>query len=103
MVFPELKPNIGKTGVLKLPPDNKLLRFEIVDEIRHTQSDFPEKIICLQQIRFEDGQEQLRLGYYIIGKLEGMKGKWVWGQYATFLPKKDFANIFHEAQRRGWI
>ena len=103
MILPPLRPNIGKTGTLKVPPDGKILRFKIVDEIRRAQSDLPEKIICLQRIEFDDGREQFRLGYYIIGKLPKMKGKWVWGQFATLLPPKDFVAILRKAAKRGWF
>lgn len=103
MVLPKLPPNVGKSGKLKVPPDGTILRFKIVDEIRRVQSDLPEKIICLQHIEFEGGREEVRLGYYIIGKLPKMKGKWVWGQFATFLPQKDFVAIFREAEKRGWF
>jgi hypothetical protein len=103
MILPILPPNIGKSGKLRVPPDGVILRFKIVDEIRRVQSDLPEKIICLQHIEFEDGREEFRLGYYIIGKLPKMKGKWVWGQFATLLPQKDFIAIFRDAEKRGWF
>lgn len=103
MALPELPTNIGKSGTLKIPPDGKVLRFKIVDEIRRAQSDLPEKIIVLQRIEFEGGKEEFRLGYYVIGKRPKMKGKWVWGQFATFLPKKDFVAVFREAEKRGWF
>jgi hypothetical protein len=103
MRLPSLPSNIGKSGTLRLPPDGKILRFKIVDEIRRVQSDLPEKFICLQRIEFDDGREQFRLGYYIIGKLPKMKGRWVWGQFATLVPQQDFVAILREAEKRGWF
>ncbi len=47
--------------------------------------------------------EKFRLCYYIIGKKPGMKGKWVFGQFATMLPPEDFKWIVDEAKRQGWI
>jgi len=32
-----------------------------------------------------------------------MKGKWVWGQFATLLPPKDFVAILRKAAKRGWF
>jgi hypothetical protein len=87
-----------------MPPHGKILQFTVIDEIRRTQSDAPNKMICLELIRFdEDGRKELRLGYYILGKLPTMRDRWVWGQYATFLPLKDFSAVVRQARRRGWI
>ena len=101
--LPVLPSRKGARGALKLPPRGVILRFTILDEIRRTQSDQPGKIICLQRVRFDDGRHEIRLGYYIIGKLPRMRGKWVWGQFATLMPVKDFAFIVAEARSRGWI
>ena len=103
MEHPALPANVGKTGTLKVPLDGNILRFKIVDEIRRVQSDMAEKTLCLQRIKFEDGREEFRLGYYIIGKLPKMKGKWVWGQFAPLIPREDFVSIIHEAEKRGWF
>jgi hypothetical protein len=103
-VLPELKSKIGARGLLKDPVTKEKLGFQILDEIRQPQSDLPSKIIVLQKIKFDDGRFELRLGYYIIGKRPGMKGKWTWGQYATFLPLKDFRSIIKEAEnRKGFL
>jgi hypothetical protein len=102
-VLPALPSRVGKKGILIMPPDGKQLRFTVIDEIVQVQSDLPSKQICLQRVRFEDGREEVRLGYYIIGKKPRMKDKWVWGQYATFLPMKDFKYLVAQAQRRRWF
>lgn len=78
--------------------------FTIIDEIYIRQSDLPSKLIYLQKIKFEaDGHEELRLGYYIIGKRPAMHGKWVWGQFATMIPVSDFRQVIEAAQKRGWL
>ena len=94
--------NIGKKGRLVLP-DRSFLNFTILDEIRRPQSELPTKIIYLQKVKFEDGRIELRLCYYIVGKLPKMKGKWLFGQFATLLPAQDFKAIVDEAKDRGWI
>jgi hypothetical protein len=84
-------------------PDGRCLVFTITDELYVEQTGRPGKLIYLQQIRFDDGREQLRLGYYIIGKKQGMRGRWVWGQFAPFIPAADFKRIVDLAKQRGWL
>ena len=103
MIYPALPSRLGKRGTLVVPPNGERLGFTITDEIRRVQSDLPSKIIVLERVLFDNGHIELRLGYYIIGKKPKMYGKWVWGQYATFLPLCDFAAIVREAQRLGWF
>lgn len=77
----------------------------IEDEIRHVQLNNPRKVIFLQKVVFpKKNLWELRLCYYMIGEKKGRtKGKWVFGQYATLIPSKDFEIIFQKAKRRGWI
>jgi hypothetical protein len=78
--------------------------FTIVDEFYVRQSDMPNKLIYLQKMKFEsDGREELRLGYYIIGKRKRMRGRWVWGQFATMIPMVDFRRVIVRAEARGWL
>ncbi len=101
--YPERPNNINKKGRTK-DPDGTILKYTIVDEIVMPQSDAPQKLIYLQKIVFDNIKRvELRLCYYIIGKLPKMKGKWVFGQYATFLPEKDFKIIVNKARKKGWI
>lgn len=85
------------------PPFGIRLRFTITDEIRKFQSDNRDKLIVLQRIEFEHGRKEIRLGYYIIGKKPKMKGRWVWGQFATLMPLRDFKTLIHRAVKRGWL
>ncbi len=103
MNIPHLESKIGHTGSLTLPPDGHRIHFTIVDEIQKAQSDYPHKMICLQKVQFNDGRIELRLAYYILGKKPKMRGKWVWGQFATLLPVKDFKAIVKQAQKKGWV
>jgi hypothetical protein len=92
MTLPDLPTTVGKEGKNRLA-DGSEHRFEVVGEIRRTQSDLPSKILMLQKVRFEDGAEELRLGYYIIGKKGRMKGRWTWGQFAPFVPAEDWDEV----------
>lgn len=84
-------------------PDGSSRRHTIVDEIRIYQRGSRKKLIYLQKIKRTRGREELRLGYFIIGKKQAMRGRWVWGQYATFLPASDLNRIIGMAQRKGWL
>ena len=102
--LPVLPSKIGKRGKLVLPPDKRVLHYTITDEVRVPQSDMPEKILCLQRIEFdEDKRVEVRLGYYIIGKLPKMRGRWVWGQFAALMPLQDFRALIQQAEKKGWI
>ncbi len=98
--------NIGKKGKL-IDPGGKHRHFIIIDEIRRPQKDNPKKVIYLQRLQFEDHHKnddvELRLCYYIKGKAERVKGKWVFGQFATILPVRDFKEIIDEAVSKEWI
>lgn len=93
----------GRRGVTRDAVTRKESYFQIVDEIMFPQSGLPSKLICLQRLQFEeDDRIELRLGYYIIGKKPAMRGRWVWGQYATLLPADDFYRLIQEVHRREW-
>jgi hypothetical protein len=78
--------------------------WRVVGEIVRRQTRLPSKAIYLQKLEHEEtGRVEVRLGYYIIGKKPGMLGRWVWGQYATFLPMTDFRAICRAAVRKGWF
>jgi hypothetical protein len=101
--LPPYPSSIDKARSLVTVPDGYRYRFTITDEIVRPQTGMPEKLLCLQRIKFEDGKEEVRLGYYIIGKKPKMLGKWVWGQYCTFMPLKDFKALVRAAEKKGWI
>jgi len=95
--------SINKPRFLITVPDGYRYRFTVTDEILRPQTGTPEKLLCLQRIKFEDNKEEIRLGYYIIGKKPKMRGKWVWGQYCTLLPLSDFRELVRAAEEKGWI
>jgi hypothetical protein len=93
---------IGNGGTL-VSPGKKVRHFKIIDEIRRQQHDCPSKVIYLQQVQFKDERIEFRLCYYIIGKVGRTKGKWVFGQFATLVPAKDFQAIIDETKKRNWF
>lgn len=79
------------------------MAWRVVGEIRrHEDSD---KILLFQRLQAvaDPAKELFRFGYYIIGKRPKMKGKWVWGQFAPFITRRDFEVIVAEAREKGWI
>lgn len=79
--------------------NGKRKNFKIGRYVTLRQSRYPEKIFVLQEILFEDGKKELRLGYYIIGKKPRAKDKWVWGQYCPFFPKQDLIKLIEKAKK----
>jgi hypothetical protein len=99
---PELPNKIGSRGCLN--DHDKKVYFTITDEIRRLASDSPDGAFYLQKIEYEVVNKiEIRFGYYIIGKKEGRKGKWVWGQYSPMLPIVDFKWLIEEAKKKGWL
>lgn len=104
MPFPPLPSRVGKPGQSKMPPDGTVLHYKIIDEVRQFQDRSKSKLIVLQLVEFDDRKPEIRVGYYIIGKKPGrMKGRWVWGQYAAFMPLPVFRSIIRKAKVRGWF
>jgi len=94
--------HIGKNGSAKFP-DGEVRGYTIVDEIKHRQSTYGGKFFYLQKIKFDDGVLEYRFCYYIIGKKPSVKGRWVFGQFAPLIPKRDFEAIIKKAVRKGFI
>ncbi len=66
--------------------------FLIRGEIKRLQYGTTNKLICLQQLFCnENGREEFRLGYYMIGVKPRMAGKWTWGQFATIISRARFS------------
>lgn len=102
MSNPPLPTNIGKKRTMTV--DGEKRHFTVLDEITQVHSTKPDIVIYLQRIQFEDdGRNELRLAYYIIGKKPRMAGKWAFGQYATMMPIEDFQTIIQRATEKGWI
>ncbi len=100
MKLPKLK--INKKGVIA-DINGKRINFEVKKQVTLRQSNYPEKTFVLQELQFENGKKEIRLGYYIIGKKPRSKGKWVWGQFCPLFPKKDFIKIIKKAKTAGII
>lgn len=103
MTPPHIPSKIGKRGKTVMPLDGEVLQYTIVDEVREFQDSSKTKVIVLQLVQFDDRRTEVRLGYYIIGKKPKMRGRWVWGQYAAFMPTHIFQSLVRQATERGWF
>lgn len=81
----------------------KKIKFEIKKQVTLKQSDYPEKIFVLQELYFENGKKEIRIGYYIIGKKGHARGRWIWGQFCPFFPNQDLTKLVRKAKRKGII
>lgn len=98
MSLPEL--NIKKEGTIRDIFGN-VQKFKVSKQVTLTQSDYPEKVFVLQEIIFETSKTEIRIGYYIIGQKGWAKGKWAWGQFCPFFPKKDLQKLITLAKKEG--
>lgn len=62
-----------------------------------------DKVALLEDLKFEDGTEELRVCYYIIGRKGRLAGKWAWGQFALFIPSRDFVKLIEKGKEKGII
>ena len=99
--LPPYPNNKGKRG--RIIAEGRPYNFAITDEIHRPQKGNQNKLLCLQRLKFDEWGEEIRLGYYIIGKKPKMRGRWVWGQYCTMMPMSDFKALIRSAEKRGWM
>ena len=59
-LLPQHPSSINKPRFLITVPDGYRYRFTITDEILRPQTGMPEKLLCLQHIKFEDGKQEIR-------------------------------------------
>jgi len=96
------KLTIKKSGSL-IDIGGEKKNFKIGRYVTLKQSADSKKIFVLQEIIFEDGKKEIRIGYYIIGKKPRMKNKWAWGQFCPLFPKKDLIKLIEKAKKKGII
>jgi hypothetical protein len=57
------------------------------------------KAFAIHKLRFSDGREQFRIGYYMIAERPRVKGKWACGQFAPMMTSEEMAEIFDRAKK----
>ena len=78
---------------------NRKLQFRVKRLVWGQQSDAPRKIIILEEIEWESGKVELRLGYYTTSKT----GHWWWGQFALMIPRKDLEELLRYGVQKGLL
>ena len=75
------------------------------------QSNLSDKVFILERLRKEEfagdlaykdawkkGDIEYRLGYFIVGKIDRAKGRWIWGQFCPLIPCDDFFKLIEKAK-----
>lgn len=93
---------IGKTGKMTDINGNKV-KFNItnhveVEETDHRLSDYPRKVISLQEITFTNGRQTTRICYYLC-----INGSWKFIRSAPFILSSDFIKLIEKAKNKGII
>ncbi len=83
--------------------DGKPISYEVVDEVLFLAPSNKRKAFCLHKLRFQDGQEEFRIAYYMIAERPRMRGKWAYGQFAPMMTKEEMQLIFEKVRAKGWI
>lgn len=45
------------------------------------------------------GQQEYRIGYFIVGRIGRAKGRWIWGQFCPIIPIKDLDRLLKKAKK----
>lgn len=80
-----------------------MIKYTVVDECVFFAQSNSEKAYALHKLKFDDGREVFRIGYYMIAQKPRTKGKWAWGQYAPMMTKQDMITIFKYIKGKKWI
>ena len=99
---PQFPSRLGKTTKIK-DIRGQPVEFIVVDEDIFPALSNKGKAFCLHKIRYANGKEEFRIGYYMIAHGPRMKGKWAWGQYAPIMTAEEMQMIFEHAKAKGWI
>jgi hypothetical protein len=80
------------------------------------QHNVPEKVFVIERLRkikyegrlarrsvFREGDIEYRIGYYVVGRIGQMRGRWAWGQFCPLIPRRDFPKLLRKAEREGTI
>lgn len=80
------------------------------------QYNLPEKVFIIERLRKvgidgrvvhkrtqKNGEIEYRIGYFIVGKIGFMRGKWAWGQFCPLIPATDLKKLLKKAEREGTI
>jgi hypothetical protein len=52
---------------------------------------------------FENGHDEFRIAYYMIGHKGRARGRWAFGQFAPIMTPEDLAEIIARMRSLGWM
>ena len=80
------------------------------------QHNLSEKVFVVERLRkikyegrlahrfmFVDGDIEYRIGYFIVGRIGGRKGRWTWGQFCPLIPARDLKKLLRKAEKERTI
>lgn len=69
------------------------------------QSDDSDKVILIEELLWDDGRKEIRLGYYTTTADSAPKrsGVWTWGQFALMAPEADLKELLAFAKEKGFL
>lgn len=79
--------------------DGEERSYKIVDEEVFLASSDSSKAFAIHKLEYDDGSEEFRIGYFMIGRKPRMRGKWAWAQYAPMMTEKEMEEVFERAQK----
>jgi hypothetical protein len=100
MNIPNLPSRLNKETKRKDINGNKM-HYSVIDEDVFVAPSNSEKAFALHKLKFSDGREEYRIGYYMIAKKPRVRGKWAWGQFAPMMTKEEMKIIFEHLKK--WL
>ncbi len=77
------------------------MEYTVADEHVFLAATNPKKAFAIHKLRFDDGREEFRIGYYMIAQRPRLKGKWAWGQFAPMMTRKRYGRDFQAFEGKG--
>ena len=76
------------------------------------QYNLPEKVFVIERLEkvgiegdivhkrtHRNGEVEYRIGYFIVGKIGFLRGRWAWGQFCPVIPAKDLQKLLAKARK----
>jgi hypothetical protein len=101
-------PRIGKVTRTKKIDGTPLVFRVDEEELFHAPGNVM-KAYLLQKLRMDDGKgfneghDEYRIAYYMIGHKGRSRNKWAFGQFAPIMTPDDLAAIIEHMRDRGWL
>jgi len=95
---PPFPTRLGKKTKLKDIGGHEKSYEVIAEDVFAAQSN-PEKAFAVHKLKWNDGREEFRIGYFTTAHRPRTKGKWAWGQFAPMMTEAEMTEIFQRAEK----